>query len=46
MAKMSVFGGNENVIIAEPEISQVQVENETDFLIIGCDGLFDKLQNK
>ena len=43
-AKMEKFGGKPGVIIAEPEISQFSIdENTHDFIVLGCDGIFDRL---
>ena len=35
MAKIPVFGGNENVIIARPEIRVMKIDKDFDFFIIG-----------
>ena len=41
---MEKFGGKPGVIIAEPEISQFSIdENTHDFIVLGCDGIFDRL---
>lgn len=40
-AKLSNFGGIPNVVIAEPEITVFKISKEHDFLILGCDGVFD-----
>ena len=46
-AKMRQFGGIPNVISAEPEIKQFKlIRGEHDFIIMGCDGIFDKLSNR
>lgn len=43
-AKFEKFGGKKGVVIAEPEISQFSIdENKNDFIILGCDGIFDRL---
>jgi serine/threonine protein phosphatase PrpC len=36
------------VVVAEPDITAFKItpENKFDFIIIGCDGIFDKLDNK
>jgi protein phosphatase 2C family protein 2/3 len=44
-AKLKEFQGNNKVLIAEPEISMYKPSN-TDFYIIGCDGIFDVLSSK
>ena len=46
-AKIVKFGGNPNVIICEPEIFFYDLKKENiDFLILGCDGIFDQMSNK
>ena len=45
-AKMVKYGGKPGVIIAEPEISQFSiVESEQDYIVLGCDGIFEKLSS-
>ncbi|OMJ88236.1 hypothetical protein SteCoe_9899 [Stentor coeruleus] len=45
-AKSPELGGNPEVIIALPEIKAFKILPEYDFIIIGSDGVFDKLTNK
>ena len=46
-AKLVKFGGNPNVIICEPEIYFYDLKKENiDFLILGCDGIYDQMSNK
>ena len=45
-AKFPELGGKENIIIAKPEITYFCIDNEIDFLILGCDGIFDQLSNE
>ena len=46
-AKKTKFGGLPNVIIAEPEIFVLDLEKEDlDFIVMGCDGIFDQMSNK
>lgn len=45
-AKNERYGGNPKVVIAEPEIKSFKVTNEHDFIVLGCDGIFDKLNNE
>ena len=46
-AKLVKFGGNPNVIICEPEIFYYNLKEENiDFFILGCDGIFDQMSNK
>ena len=43
---MAKYGGNPNVVIATPEVKQFQITSDHDFLILACDGIFDKLNNE
>ena len=45
-AKRSKFGGNPNVIICDPEIRVLKLKDNFDFFLIGCDGIFERLNNK
>jgi protein phosphatase 2C family protein 2/3 len=45
-AKDIQFGGKPGVIVAEPEIKQFRVQADHDFILMGCDGIFDKLTNR
>lgn len=45
-AKVEKYGGNEKVVIATPEIKSFKITSEYDFIVLGCDGIFDKLSNK
>ena len=39
--------GNPKVVIAEPDICKFKIdENAHDFIVLGCDGIFDKLEDK
>lgn len=42
-AKIPAKGGNPNVVVATPEIRSFKLDNTHDFIILGCDGIFDKL---
>lgn len=46
MAKMDKYGGNPKCIIAEPEIFTVPIEDSLDFILIGSDGIFDRLSTE
>ena len=39
------IGGNPNVIISTPEIRSIKIDDKNDFIIMGCDGIFDKLSS-
>lgn len=45
LAKKKEFGGKAGVIIAEPDIFEYQITPDLDFLILACDGVFDRLEN-
>jgi len=45
-AKLEKFGGNPNVVIADPEIQMIQLNDQTDFIVLGCDGIYDRLENQ
>lgn len=46
MAKLERYGGNQKCVIATPEISVFQLTEETDFVMLGSDGVYDHLDNK
>ena len=46
MAKMEKYGGNPKCIIAEPEIFTVNIDEELDFVLIGSDGIFDRISTE
>jgi hypothetical protein len=43
-AKAPKYQGNPNVIIAVPDITTIRITDATDFIILGCDGIFDELR--
>lgn len=48
-AKMEKYNGNPNVIIVDPEIHHVKINQDTDdneFIILGCDGIFDRMNTE
>jgi len=45
-SKLIKYGGNPNVIIAEPEIKAFKISKDYDFILLASDGIFDKLNNK
>lgn len=45
-AKLPRFGGNPNVVISTPDIESFEINSENDFLILGCDGIYDQLSNE
>jgi len=47
MAKIEKYGGNSRVIVVDPEITKTQIQEYShDFILIGSDGIFDKLNNQ
>ena len=44
-AKDEKFGGKKNVVIAKPDITELELDDEYNFIVIGCDGIFDVLSN-
>jgi protein phosphatase PTC2/3 len=46
LAKASELGGNPHVIISVPDIKVFKILSEHDFVIIGSDGVFDRLNNR
>ena len=46
-AKLTQFGGNPKVVISEPDIYSFDLEKEDiDFIILGCDGIYDQLTSQ
>ena len=45
-AKIEKYEGNANVVIADPDVTAFEIKNNHDFIVIGCDGVFDKLSSK
>ena len=43
-AKLEKYGGKPGVVSAVPEIAQFTInEDNQDFIVLGCDGIFDRL---
>jgi protein phosphatase 2C family protein 2/3 len=46
-AKLEKYNGNPNVITVDPEIHHISLADENnDFIILGCDGIFDRLSTE
>ena len=45
-AKIEKYEGNANVVIADPDVTAFEIKDNHDFIVIGCDGVFDKLSSK
>lgn len=44
-AKLAKFEGNPKVLIAEPDVTAFRIRNNYDFIVLACDGIYDKLSN-
>ena len=45
-AKNEDFGGKKNVVIAKPDMYEFDLDEDFNFMVIGCDGIFDVLSNE
>lgn len=45
-AKMEKFGRMKNVVFAMPDLKEIEINNEFNFIVIGCDGIFDVIENE
>jgi protein phosphatase 2C family protein 2/3 len=45
-AKDVRYGGNPKCVIATPDIKSFKIRSNYDYIILGCDGVFEKLDNK
>jgi protein phosphatase 2C family protein 2/3 len=45
-AKRPKYGGNPNVVVCEPDIKSFKFQDNFDFIMIGCDGIFERLNNR
>ena len=45
-AKNEKYGGKKGVIVPNPDINEIELNHEFDFMVIGCDGIFDVLSNE
>lgn len=45
-AKDSRYGGTPGVVIAEPDVRVFKISDSHDFILLGCDGIFEKLDNE
>lgn len=46
MVKEEDLGGKSGVLVADPEVFVYRIRKDTDFLFLGCDGIFDKVSNE
>ena len=45
-AKNENLGGMKNVVVALPDITEMELDNDFNFIVLGCDGIFDVLSNE
>jgi protein phosphatase 2C family protein 2/3 len=45
-AKDPKYGGNPKVVIPTPEIKCFKIRNNYDFILLACDGVYEKLNNQ
>ena len=45
-SKSKSFGGQAGIVISDPEITVTNYTEDLDFVVIGCDGVFDTLTNE
>jgi protein phosphatase 2C family protein 2/3 len=45
-AKDEKFGGNKNVVVALPDITEIELNEDFNLIVLGCDGIFDVLNNE
>ncbi|CDW75013.1 protein phosphatase 2c containing protein [Stylonychia lemnae] len=44
-SKIAKYGGKSGVIVSQPDVHSLKINDNFDFMIIGCDGIFDSLDN-
>ena len=44
-AKVKKLHGKAGVVIATPHIKEFEITSDMDFMFLGCDGIFDNLNN-
>lgn len=45
-AKVEKFGGMKDVVVASPDLTQITLTSEHNYIVLGCDGIFDVLSNE
>lgn len=45
-AKLERFGGKAGVVVAEPELRSFRITDDHEFVVLACDGVFDKLSSR
>ena len=44
-SKDELFGEKKGVVVALPDVSEFDLNEDYNFIVIGCDGIFDVLSN-
>ena len=44
-SKDELFGEKKGVVVALPDLSEFDLNEDYNFIVIGCDGIFDVLSN-
>jgi protein phosphatase 2C family protein 2/3 len=45
-AKKEEYEGRPGVVIAEPDVFEIESSDDLDFVLLACDGVFDRLENE
>lgn len=45
-SKVKEFGGHPGIVTADPEITVFKYSDDLDYVLLGCDGIFDALTNE
>ena len=45
-AKNEKFGGMKGVVVAQPDISEIELNGDFSMIVLGCDGIFDVMTNE
>lgn len=45
-AKGAKYGGNDKCVVPTPDIKTFKIKSNYDFIVLGCDGVFEKLNNQ
>ena len=44
-AKFEKYGGNPRCVVVDPDVFKVKPDRDTDFILMGSDGIFDKMES-
>lgn len=45
-AKLPMYNGNPNILISTPEVKIFEINSNIEWIILGCDGIYDNLSNE